>query len=73
MIKNKKLKSLPQLYKDFASICTLITISQEALDLCCENEKDCRHITVIIDMILDKLKRTLEEFEKIIKYGNKYE
>lgn len=66
MKKTNNPKTLKELYQDLQSVYTLIEIEQEALDICCENEKDCTHITLLIDMILDKFKITLEKLERII-------
>lgn len=63
----KHSRALSKLHKDFSSIYMLTEIEQEALDLCLENGKDCTHITIMIDLILNKFKTTLDEFEKIIK------
>lgn len=62
-----KIKSFKKLYKNLQSIYTLTEIEQEALHLCLENGKDYTHIVVIIDVILDKFKRTLEDFEETVK------
>ncbi len=66
-------KKLSKLYKELLSIYTLTEIKQEALNLCLENGKDCTHITIMIDLILNKFKTTLDEFEKILNYCNKRE
>lgn len=66
-------KKLSKLYKELLSIYTLTEIKQEALNLCLENGKDCTHITIMIDLILNKFKITLDEFEKILNYCNKRE
>ncbi len=59
--------SLSNIHKELMSVYTLTEIEQEALDLCCENDKDCSHITTIIDLILDKFKRTIDKLEIYIK------
>lgn len=69
MLKNKFVKNegLFNIHKELMSVYTLTEIEQEALDLCCENDKDCSHIITIIDLILDKFKRTLDKLEIYIK------
>lgn len=69
MHKNKFVKNegLSNIHKELMSVYTLTEIEQEALDLCCENDKDCSHISTIIDLILDKFKRTLDKLEIYIK------
>ncbi len=62
-----KTKMLFKIYKDLTSIYTLTEIGQEALDLCRENEKNCHHITMLIDIILDKFKRVLNDLESYTK------
>ncbi len=65
--KIEKLKNLSKLHKDLLSIYNLIEIEQEALDLCCENGRDCHHISALINIILDKFQTTLKTFETITK------
>jgi len=67
MKKSDKIKTLSKLYKKLQSIYVLTEIGQEALNLCSENGKDCTHIIVIMDVILDKFKITLNEFGNTIK------
>ncbi len=47
MLKKKNFKNdtLSNIHKELMSVYTLTEIEQEALDLCCENDKDCSHIT----------------------------
>ncbi len=66
-INETKKPYLEKLYKDLQSIYTLIEIEQEALNTCCENEKDPTHIITLSDIILKKFKTTLKEFEIIAK------
>ena len=66
MKRTKELKHLLKLHKKLQALYMLTTLEQEALDLCCQNDKDCSHITIIIDIILEKHKQILDDFERTI-------
>ena len=71
MVEEKNIKTnkiLCQIYKDLESIYTMTEIEQEVLHSCYENDKDCFHVTFLIDIILEKFQKALSDFKNCTKF-----